>query len=234
MPRRSRQCPGGYVYHVWNRAAGRMRLFKKDADYLAFERILLEAQERHPLDLLDWCLMPNHWHFVVAPKTGQQVTAFFKWLTHAHAMRAITHRRVLGMGPLYQGRFKSLPVQEDGHLLTLLRYVARNPVRAGLRARAAAWRWGSAWARERGPRELRSLLATWPIVRPRDWAKWVNQPQTPTETEALRQCIRRSRPFGEAFWMQQTADKLQLDWTLRPRGRPEKTAANPRKEIRPL
>jgi putative transposase len=50
-------------------------LFKKDADYLAFERILIEAQERHPTRLLDWCLMPNHWHFVVWPKEDGQVTA---------------------------------------------------------------------------------------------------------------------------------------------------------------
>jgi hypothetical protein len=80
MPRRARQCPGGIVYHVWNRAAGRLRLFKKPEDFSAFNRILLEAHERHPIRILDWCLMPNHWHFVVCPEKDGEVTAFFKWL----------------------------------------------------------------------------------------------------------------------------------------------------------
>ena len=224
MPRTARQCPGGYVYHIWNRGAGRLRLFKKDEDYLAFERILLEAHQRHPLNLLDWCLMPNHWHFVVRPEQDDQVTAFFRWLTHTHAMRASTHRRVLGMGPLYQGRFKSLPVQEDAHLLTLLRYVQRNPLRAQLVARAGDWRWAGEWVRRHGPAELRGILNPWPVDRPRAWASWVDQPQSPAEVEALRTCIRRSRPLGDQAWTPRTAARLELDWTLRPRGRPSKAS----------
>ncbi len=223
MPRIARQCPGGYVYHVWNRAAGRLRLFKKESDYLAFQRVLVEAHRRYPIDLLDWCLMPNHWHFVVFPRDDRQVTAFFRWLTHTHAMRSITHRRVLGMGPLYQGRFKSLPVQVDSHLLTLLRYVQRNPVRAKLASRAAEWRWGSEWARGSGDGELKSLLAAWPVDRPRHWSRWVNEAQSTAERDAIRECIRRGRPFGDVGWTQRTAASLNLEWTLHRRGRPAKT-----------
>jgi putative transposase len=222
MPRNPRRCPGGFVYHVWNRAAGRLRLFKKPDDYLAFNRILVEAHERHPLRLLDWCLMPNHWHFVVYPRRDDEVTAFFRWLTHTHAMRSITHRSVIGMGPLYQGRFKSLPVERDEHLLTLLRYVQRNPLRAGLVKRAAQWRWSGEAARRQGPPELAAILSDWPVDRPSDWERWVNEPQTQGEIERLRQCIRRSRPFGSAAWTGRTAHKLDLLWTLRPRGRPRK------------
>jgi REP-associated tyrosine transposase len=87
MPRRPRSCPGGYVYHIWNRAAGRLRLFKKEADYQAFERVLVEAHRRFPLRILDWVLMPNHWHFAVYPDDDRQVTQFFLWLTHTHSMR---------------------------------------------------------------------------------------------------------------------------------------------------
>ena len=224
MPRVARQCPGGYVYHIWNRAAGRLRLFKKEADYLAFERILPEAHRRHPIDLLDWCLMPNHWHFVVQPTRDDQVTAFFRWLTHMHAMRSITHRRTMGNGPLYQGRYKSLPVQEDAHLLTLLRYVQRNPLRAKLVTDAREWRWGGQWVRQRGSTEMKSILAPWPVDPPRGWAKWVNEPQTTAEVEAIRETIRRSRPYGERDWMLKTAERLNLGWTINPRGRPSATA----------
>ena len=222
MPRAARQCPGDYVYHIWNRAAGRLRLFKKDSEYLAFERILTEAHRLHPLRLLEWCLMPNHWHFVVWPQRDGEVTSFFRWLTHTHAMRAITHRSVLGMGPLYQGRFKSLPVQADDHLLTLLRYVQRNPVRAKLARRAASWRWGSEGARSANITELKSLLAAWPVPRPRDWSAYLEEPTSAAQSDEIRTCIRRSRPFGDPQWTDHAADRLDLAWTLRPRGRPEK------------
>jgi putative transposase len=228
MPRAARQCPGGYVYHVWNRAAGRLRLFKKDSDYLAFERVLIEAHQRFPLRLLSWCLMSNHWHFVVWPNREGQVTAFFRWLTHTHAMRSITFRRVIGMGPLYQGRFKSLPVQEDGHLLTLLRYVQRNPVRGKLVRRAGDWRWGGEGARQRKLKELTSILSEWPVDRPRDWLRWVDEAANAKEIEAIRECVRRNRPYGEVAWTARTAGKLKLDWTIRPRGRPAKAKGGKR------
>ena len=64
MPRRPRAAPGGLVYHVLNRAAGRVTLFRTDKDYAAFARTLVQAHARHPIDLFAFCLMPNHWHVV--------------------------------------------------------------------------------------------------------------------------------------------------------------------------
>ena len=219
MPRHARQCPAGLVYHVWNRAAGRLRLFKKDQDYLAFERVILEAHARNPLRLLDWCLMPNHWHFVVYPQADGQVSAFFRWLTHTHAMRATTHRRVLGMGPLYQGRFKSLPVQRDEHLEALLRYVQRNPLRAGLVRRSGDWRWSAQHIRaHRGDEPLAKVLSPWPIEPRANWERWVDAPQTDAEVKTLREHVRRSRPYGSPQWVARTATRLGMQWTLRPRG----------------
>ncbi len=60
-------------------------MFRKEADYAAFERIMLEAHERYPTRVLAWCLMRTHWHFIVWPKEDGEVTAFFWWLTHTHA-----------------------------------------------------------------------------------------------------------------------------------------------------
>jgi putative transposase len=237
MPRRPRSCPGGYVYHVWNRAAGRLRLFKKENDFLAFERILIEAHALHPLDLFDWCLMPNHWHFVVRPKSDDQVTSFFRWLTHTHSMRWHASRGAVGIGPLYQGRFKTLPVEQDDHLLTLLRYVERNPVRAKISRSARNWRWGSAAVRANGPDELRKLLCPWPIDPPRNWSRQVDEPQTQAELDALRETVRRSRPFGTDRWRMKVAGALHLEWTMHPRGRPEKPKredGSNEKELRPL
>ncbi len=135
MPRIARNAPGGLVYHVLNRANGRLRLFKKDGDYLAFEQVLLLAHRRAPIRILDYCLMPNHWHLVLWPRRDGELTLFMRWLTLTHAQRWKHAHNAVGHGHLYQGRFKSFPIQQDEHLLTVLRYVERNPLRAKLARR---------------------------------------------------------------------------------------------------
>ncbi len=141
MPRAARKAPCGQVYHVLNRSVGRMHLFGKNADFEAFQRVMIEAHRRHPIRILSYCVLSNHWHFVVWPEADGQVTAFFRWLAQTHAMRWRVAHRTVGYGHLDQGRFKSFPVQGDEHLLTVLRYIERNAVGAGRVARAEDWRW---------------------------------------------------------------------------------------------
>src|SRR5437868_1757938 len=108
---------------------------------------------------------------------------------------------------------------QDEHLLTVLRYVQRNPLRAGLVERAEDWQWGSCAARITLSNELKALLAQWPVQRPRRWLQRVNEPQTQAEEEAMKQHIARGRPFRNDLWVAQTAKSLHLQQTLRPRGR---------------
>ena len=82
MPRRPRLCPKGTCFHVINRAVARLTLFEKQEDYEAFERVLELAHQRVALPIYAYCVMPNHWHFVVRPQTDTQVTEFFRWMTH--------------------------------------------------------------------------------------------------------------------------------------------------------
>jgi len=105
MPRQARVAPGGLIYHVLNRAVARLPLLQKPEDYAAFEWVLGEAWQRHPIRLLAYCLMPNHWHMVLWPRADGQLTAFVRWLTHTHTMRWHTHYHTIGTGHLYQGRF---------------------------------------------------------------------------------------------------------------------------------
>src|SRR5947199_5993891 len=79
MPSASRNAPGGQVYHVLNRAVGRMHLFAKEADFDAFRRVLAKARRRHPIGILASCLPSNPWHFLVGPEADGQVTASFRW-----------------------------------------------------------------------------------------------------------------------------------------------------------
>ena len=220
MARKPRSAPGGMVYHVLNRSAGKFRFLSRDKDFEALENLLIEAHARHPLHLYAYCLMGTHWHFVVLPKEDGDLTAFFRWLTHAHAMRWRVSHRTVGYGHLYQGRFKSFPVQEDGHFLDVCRYVERNALTAGLVQRAQDWRWGSLWAREHGSDALREILSAWPVDRPANWIRRVNQSIQDEELDRLRGCVNRGQPFGGETWTRKTAARLHLEHTLRREGRP--------------
>jgi REP element-mobilizing transposase RayT len=90
MPRTRRAAPGGFVYHVLNRAVARLPLFHKDGDYQAFERVLAEALREQPTRLLGYCVMPNHWHLVVWPQREGRADCFCP-LAHAHAYDALAH-----------------------------------------------------------------------------------------------------------------------------------------------
>ena len=222
MPRRPRVCPAGVCFHVLNRAVARLPLFEKPEDYEAFERVIEEAFRREKLPIFSYCVMPNHWHFVVRPRTKHQVTGFFRWLTNTHTMRWHAHHHTEGTGHLYQGRFKTFPIEEDDHLLTVLRYVERNPLRANLCDRAEDWKWGSIWRRDHASETESEFLAPWPINRPRMWRAHVNKPQSESELKAIRHSVKQGTPFGTKEWISQSAARLQLKHTLRPRGRPRK------------
>ena len=118
------------------------------------------------------------------------------------------------------GSVKSFPVQDDGHFLTLCRYVERNALRAGLVERAEQWRWCSLWrGATRKPPEG-PALSPWPIERPSGWSRRVNVALSPAEEEAIRRAIQRGQPFGDTVWQVKTAQRLGLVSTLRPIGRP--------------
>ncbi len=218
MPRRLRVSIGGYVFHVLNRAVGRTRIFRKQRDFEAFEEVLAEAKQWTPMRVLGWCVMPNHWHLVLWPRRDGDLSEFMRWLTVTHTRRWHAAHRTAGSGPLYQGRFKSFPIQEDDHFWTVLRYVERNPLRANLVRAAEAWRWSSLWYRVQG--RAADLLDDGPLALPRRWLQHVQQPQTDAELEALRRSVVRGCPFGEDSWQQRIAQRLGLESTLRPRGRP--------------
>ena len=222
MGRPKRTAEGGRIYHVWNRANARMTIFGKRGDYEAFERVVGEAKERTEMRIVAYCLMPNHWHFVLWPLNAGDLSEFTGWMTLTHTQRWHSHRHSTGSGHVYQGRFKSFPVQDDDHFYTVCRYVERNALRANLVERAEDWRWGSLYRWKYGTAKEKSLLSPWPLPRLPNWVDHVNKPLTEAELDAVRRCVRRGRPFGDPAWIETTARQLGLETTLRPRGRPKK------------
>jgi putative transposase len=224
MPRSGRVSPGGICYHVLNRGNARRDVFLKDGDYRAFLQALADAHEQLPMRVLAWCLMPNHFHLALWPHADGDLGTWMHWACNAHVRRY--HQHYHSSGHLWQGRYKSFPVQQDDHLLTLLRYIERNPVRAGLVERAEDWPWSSAGLRT-GRGEAPAFFDPGPVALPRRWLAWVNQPLTEGELARVRHSVARGAPLGEPDWAALTAERLGLQASLRPRGRPRKQAPAP-------
>ena len=223
MPRTARAARAGFCYHLINRGNDRAELFHDEDDYHAFVRLLRQATARVPLRPIAYCLMPNHFHLVLWPHGDGDLSRWMHWLTNAHVRRY--HQHYHSSGHLWQGRFKAFPVEGDEHLLTVLRYVERNPLRAGLVDRAEAWPWSSLHGWAAGTPA--PFLSPWPLPRGDGWVAWVNEPLTAAELAAVRHSVQRGTPYGSDAWVQQTAERLGLQATLRPRGRPRKRTQAP-------
>lgn len=214
------------VFHALNRANARAQIFYTPEDYAAFEAVLTEARDRTGMRVLSYCLMPNHWHLVLWPKQDGDLSRFMGWLTLTHTQRWHAHYQTTGTGHVYQGRFKSFPIQADEHFLTVCRYVERNALRADLCTRAEEWAWSSLHHRLRKDEIATNVLSEWPVARPRLWLSHLQQPQSEAELAALRRSVARGSPFGNSAWIERIAKKLDLETTLRPRGRPRKSENN--------
>jgi putative transposase len=218
MPRRARTIVAGWCYHVVARGNNRGEVFHRPDEYRRFVGLIREAQQVVPVDLLAACLMPNHFHLVMRPAAPNDLAKWVHWLLTTHA--GPHHRRNGSSGRIWQGRYKTFAIQDDAHLITVMRYVERNALRAGLVKMAEDWPWGSlAWrdGHAAGPE-----LAVPPVALPHAWTAYVNQPQSTAELFELRLCASRQRPFGTPQWTKCAARSLSLDSSLRQRGRPRK------------
>ena len=207
MPRTARAGAGGYTYHVLNRGNARATVFHKPDDYDAFVDMMAEAGLRVPMRILAYCLMPNHFHLELWPRADGELSRWMHWLMTTHVRRYLRHYR--SSGHVWQGRFKAFPTQEDEHLLTVLRYIERNPLRAGLVERAEAWRWSSRrWleAPERAP--VRREVGA--VARGRLGVEGVNAATADLDVAGGRESIRRDRPYGSDSGTRATAQELGL------------------------
>jgi putative transposase len=200
-----------------NRGNRREAVFHKPGDYDAFVEAIIDARARLPVDLLGYCLMPNHFHLLLRPHHDGDLGRWMQWLLTTHAQRY--HRHYGITGHVRQERFKAFLVQDDDHLVTVLRYVERNALRAELVSRAEDWKWSSlpGWRRDdpmlckgKGP------------VRDERWLERVNEPLSWGDLQRLRHSVSLVRPYGQDVWTRETAIRLGLESCLRPQRRPRK------------
>jgi len=220
MGRVKRVDVGGMIYHVLNRANFRSRLFKRAAHYEDFLGIVEESLTFVPMLLLAYCLMPNHWHMVLYPRADGDLSKFLQRITLTHTQRYHAQTRTVGYGHVYQGRYKSLPVERDDHFLALVRYVERNAKRAALVKKAEDWPWSSAHVYLYGNKKQRRMLSSWPVAAPEPYGAWLNQSQGKEEIVKIRDALRRSKPYGSEKWVAKAVAQFGLENTLRNPGRP--------------
>lgn len=184
-----------------NRANDRATMFAEDGDYSTFENILKDGVSRFPINLFSFVLMPNHWHLELTPRKTGVLSKFLHWITSTHAHRWRTMHDNIGEGHLYQGRYKSFPVETGQYFLALSRYIERNPVRANLVDRAEQWRWSSLWHRQINPGATTSFLSPRPVEFPDDELRWINEPLEEPTAILIARSIQKSLPLGSPDWI---------------------------------
>jgi len=222
MPRANRTDIGGYCYHIINRANARLPIFFKEEDYVLFEKVLEEAKEKYSMQVLAYCLMPNHFHLVLLPENDGDLGRFMQWLTLTHTQRWHQKNNTKGSGHLYQGRYKSFIIEKDSHLLAVLRYVERNALRAKLVKKAETWKFCSLSRRLNGSIEQKKLLAEWPVSEPGDYLSLVNTHQPKEEEEKIRLSVVKGNPYGSESWSARVIKKFGIESTVRLPWRPKK------------
>ena len=230
MPRPLRPIDEGLIYHVINRGNNRQPVFAEDGDFLAFLQALADLKERKPFKLYGYCLMDNHFHLLLRPG-DVTVSRIVQSLLVSHTQRY--HRFHRSSGHVWQGRFKSPVIQDDEHLLTVLRYIEANPLRAKLVKHAGDYRWSSFGCHGNGETDAildrtpaYEALAVRHATRLRRWSAYVHQTDDAEELAAIRRSSETGLPYGESSWVDRLSRRLKLDLTIRPRGRPRKILSN--------
>jgi putative transposase len=172
MPRSRRNFPDCVPHHIVNRGNRKTRIFWNDTDYLAFVAAMTDAAERTVVRLVAFCLMPNHFHLVLWPYKGAEISTYMQLLMNSHLRDLMRRHDLAGKGHVYQGRFRPHAIHNEQHFVNVCRYVEGNAKRAELTARAEDWPWSSLVCD--GPAPGITILSPWPMAKPRDWVEQVN------------------------------------------------------------
>ena len=221
MSRVARIVVPGFPHHITQRGNRKADIFETDEDRLAYLCFLKKYAAQYNLSVYAYCLMANHIHLVAVP--GDELT-LGKALRDAHTVYAMYfNTRTVFSGHVWQGRFFSCPLDE-AHLWAAVRYVERNPVKAGLVERAEQYRWSSA-AAHCGLFTDELLSTDFPppgIVE--DWSAWLAQPDEESVTDYIRQQTQTGRPCGNESFLDQV--EALLNRTVRRK----KPGRKPRKQ----
>jgi len=171
------------------------------------------------VEIVAYCLNPNHYHMILKQVSDNGISEFMKRLLVMHSQRWHSLHNSLGGGTLYTGRYKSFPVQRS-HCCSVMRFIESHPLRSGEVDDPLDWEFGSYFCRYGDMPALE--LSQPPNTCGRNYKRLVKRGSPQKELEAIRNSIRRGTPYGDPVWVARTAKALELESTLRRRGRPSK------------
>jgi putative transposase len=221
MPRKSRMVFAGIPHHITQRGNRREPVFFCDDDRHYYLKWLSYYSRQHGLDILAYCLMTNHIHLVAIPKTTDSMHLVMRPLNMRYAQRI--NRSFGWQGHLWQGRFFSSPL-DDAHMWQAMRYVERNPVRAGMVQQAQDYTWSSAAFYCAGRED--SVITSCPLWAARcaafstDWQSWLALPEPEQHLIQLRRSFTKGLPCGDDNFVSQLERQLGCSLRSRPVGRP--------------
>jgi putative transposase len=204
----------GVPHHVTQRGNRRQQTFFRESDYIVYRDLLAQFCDSCGVEILAYCLMPNHVHLVAVPPRPDSLRRALGE-THRRYSSQV-NRRQGWTGYLWQGRFRSCPMDER-HTVAAVRYVERNPVRAGLAREPWEWPWSSARAHVDG--EGDGLVRVAPLlVHTGNWVEFLRLPEG--DLEGLRKHSRSGRPLGDMPFVEKCERITCRDLKPRKVGRP--------------
>jgi putative transposase len=212
----------GVPHHITQRGNRREDIFLVRSDYRRYLRLLGEYAPDRGLEILAYCLMPNHVHIVAVPADERCLASVLKPVHLRYAQHVNRAREYPGR--VWQGRFYSCPL-DAAHTAAAVRYVECNPVRANIESRAANYEWSSASAHVglRRDRLLAPDIERWVSVP--NWTDWLSAVETDDLVTRLRLNTRTGRPLGADDFVErletESGRRLHALRSGRPHSRPE-------------
>ena len=205
MARLARVVVPGLPHHVTQRGNRRLPTFFHESDYDSYIELMAESCRKRGVEIWAYCLMPNHVHLIAVPESE---TSLARAIAEAHRRYTVMiNSRENWRGYLWHGRFASFPLDET-HLLTAVRYIELNPVRAGLARKPEDYEWSSARAHIEGQDDW--LAACKPLfdIVGEDWRTFISEGLTDEDLNALRKHERTGRPLGSRRFVAMLEDSL--------------------------
>lgn len=201
MPRRLRLSIEGVPLHITQRGTDRQRCFFEDGHYTLYLGLLTEIARIHACDVHAYVLMTNHSHLLLTPRPGGNISKLMKNLGQRYVQ--CVNKTMKRTGTLWDGRFKSSLVNSESYLFHCHRYIERNPVRAGMVAVPAQYRWSSFSANALGlpsplitPHPLYQALGENDLERLTEYRQWVECPDEDGALVNIRSAVQSGLPLG--------------------------------------
>ena len=222
MPRKARFIALGEAHHITQRGNAKQIVFHDDRDQQKYLEYLLKYSKDNELSILAHCLMPNHVHFIAVPSKKESISKTFKDTHGAYAQ--YHNKRHNKTGHLWQGRFYSC-ILDPVHLYCAVRYIERNPVRAGFVEKPWQWEFSSTSTHlgdiKEDPFGLRKIFGFMDIL-PQEWKFYIDSAEDEKDVELLKKHTKTGRPLGEKGFIDKLENKFKINLSVRPQGRPPK------------